>query len=212
MLDSFGLRQQDILKLMLENKEGVTVDELSQSLNISRNAVRQHLAVLERDGLVLQFGARPSKGRPELLYGLANKGKEAFPRRYSWFAELLMTALINEVGHEGLNAKVAEMGNRVASELRAGRRTPASTAESIKELNVLMRDLGYSSKVVEDDAGELVIEASNCVFHDLASKHSEVCEFDLALMTTFTQSEVCHEECMVRGGKRCRFKFKSSQA
>jgi len=207
MLDSYGVRQQDILKFMLENKDGVTIDDLAQTLKISRNAVRQHLAVMERDALITQVGARPSKGRPELLYGLAAKGKEAFPRRYSWFAELLMTTLFREVGSENLNAKTTAMGESVAKDLLERRRPPDSMAEAIKELNKLMLELGYSSKVKVGDDGELLIEANNCVFHELAAKHPEVCQFDLALMSTFTKAQVCHEECMVRGGKVCRFKF-----
>ncbi len=207
MIDSFGIRQQDILKYMLENKDGVTIDDLAQLLGISRNAVRQHLAGLERDALIKQLGARPSKGRPELLYGLANKGKESFPRRYSWFSELLMTALLKEAGSDGLSAKIAAMGESVAKELLDRQRPPESTAAAITELNNLMVELGYSSKVKINDAGELSIEASNCVFHDLAAKHPEVCQFDLALMKTLTKTKVCHDECMVRDGKVCRFKF-----
>jgi len=207
MLDSLGVRQQDILQFMLENKDGVTIDDLSKTLNISRNAVRQHLALMERDGLIKQLGARPSKGRPEFLYGLGAKGKEAFPRRYSWFSELLMTTLFKEVGSDGLNARIAAMGENVAKDLLDRQRPLESTKDAVKELNKLMIELGYSSKVKMGKDGELALEASNCVFHDLAAKHPEVCQFDLALISTFTNAKICHEECMVRGGKVCRFKL-----
>jgi predicted ArsR family transcriptional regulator len=207
MLDSMGARQQDILKFMLENKDGVTDDELAQRLNISRNAVRQHISALERDLLIKQLGTRPTMGRPELFYGLSNKGRETFPRRYSWFSELLMTALFKEVGRDGLTERIKIMGENVAKDLLARQRPSESTKEAINGLNKLMVDLGYSSKVILSDKGEASIEASNCVFHDLAAKHPEVCQFDLVMMSTFTKTQVCHEECMVRGGKVCRFKF-----
>jgi len=45
------------------------------------------------------------------------------------------------------------------------------------------------------------------VFHDLARKNPEVCQFDLALLSTFADSKVDHEECMAKGGNVCRFKF-----
>jgi predicted ArsR family transcriptional regulator len=211
MLDSMGVRQQDILKFMLENKDGVTVDELAQRLNISRNAVRQHISSLERDLLIKQLGTRPSMGRPELLYGLSNKGRETFPRRYSWFSELLMTALFKEVGSDGLTERIKAMGENVAKDLLARQRPSESTTEAINELNKLMVELGYSSKVQSSDKDEVSIEASNCVFHDLAAKHPEVCQFDLALISTFTNTQISHEECMVRGGKVCRFKFNNQQ-
>ncbi|MDD1605179.1 MAG: HTH domain-containing protein [Methylococcaceae bacterium] len=207
MIDSFSVRQQDILKIMLENKDGVTIDDLAQRLSISRNAIRQHLSAMERDTLIKQLGTRPSMGRPELLYGLANKGREKFPRHYSWFSELLMTALFKEVGSDGLTDKVKVMGENVAQDLLSRRRPPESTLEAINDLNKLMVELGYSSRVKLNDEGEIFIEANNCVFHDLAEKHPEVCQFDLALMSSFTKTNICHEECMVRGGKVCRFKF-----
>lgn len=52
-----------------------------------------------------------------------------------------------------------------------------------------------------------MIEADNCVFHELAAKHPEICDLDLALMGTFTDSDVDHQECMARGGNVCRFRF-----
>ena len=77
MIETLGARQQELLKLLLENKAGLTVEELSQALAISRNAVRQHLAGMERDGLLLQSGTRPTGGRPEQLYLLTDRGREA---------------------------------------------------------------------------------------------------------------------------------------
>jgi hypothetical protein len=52
-----------------------------------------------------------------------------------------------------------------------------------------------------------VIEADNCVFHKLAMKNPEICHFDLAMMGSFTESKVDHQERMTRGGNVCRFKF-----
>ena len=52
MLEILGIRQKELLKLLLKHKAGMTADELSTQLAITRNAVRQHLAALENDGLL----------------------------------------------------------------------------------------------------------------------------------------------------------------
>ena len=44
--------RQSLMRALLHNKGGMTVQALAQALDISRNAVRQHLNSLERDGLV----------------------------------------------------------------------------------------------------------------------------------------------------------------
>src|ERR1700756_3817887 len=63
MITLLGIRQQQLLTLLLENKEGLTVEDLSKGLGITDNAVRQHLTALERDGIVVK-GETQSTGDP----------------------------------------------------------------------------------------------------------------------------------------------------
>jgi predicted ArsR family transcriptional regulator len=81
-------------------------------------------------------------------------------------------------------------------------------AERIKQITNIMRDLGYES-TMREGSGQAwpSIEATNCVFHHLASRFPDVCQFDLALLEQAVQRPVLHEECMVKGGTACRFKF-----
>ena len=41
-----------------------TVEDLARALGLTDNAVRAHLAALERDGLVVQSGLRRGTGKP----------------------------------------------------------------------------------------------------------------------------------------------------
>jgi predicted ArsR family transcriptional regulator len=207
MIETLGTRQQELLNLLLENKAGLTVEELSQALAISRNAVRQHLAGLERDGLLLQSGTRPTGGRPEQLYLLTDKGRELFPRQYSWFSRLLIESIREQAGSEGLGNRLADLGNQVASQLRSQSPVPEEQPLRVSRLAELMTDLGYGAKATTGSDDSPTIEANNCVFHDLAARYPEVCKFDLALMATFVGNAVEHQECMVRGGSMCRFRF-----
>jgi predicted ArsR family transcriptional regulator len=68
----------------------------------------------------------------------------------------------------------------------------------------IMQELGYAAQPA---SAATTIEASNCVFHHLAAKFPEVCRFDLALIGAFAGATVEHQECMVRGGRLCRFKL-----
>ena len=75
------------------------------------------------------------------------------------------------------------------------------------KLSELMEELGYDTRDHDDKVGATTLEADNCIFHSLAAKNPEVCAFDLALLSTFTDSKVDHAECMARGGNVCRFRF-----
>lgn len=209
MLDLLGTRQKDLLQLLLANKAGLTVDELAERLEITRNAVRQHVVALENDGLVMGGATRPSGGRPEQLYLLTDKGKELFPRQYSWLAQLVIESVKKEAGPNGLRDRLGAMGARVAEQLRAQYPGLKTRHEKVQKLSELMQQLGYNTGGNASAAsGGPVIEADNCVFHDLARKDPDVCQFDLALLSNFTDSKVDHQECMARGGNVCRFKFK----
>lgn len=205
MISAYGDRQQRLLKLLLATKPGLTVEALSHQLDISRNAVRQHLAALELEGLVTKGVTHPTRGRPEQLYELTTKGHELFPRKYSWFSELLIESLREESSPEQLRQRFVEMGKRVGAHLPG---VAGGPAERIEQMTSVMRDLGYESTMREGSGGAWPsIEATNCVFHHLASRFPDVCQFDLALLEQVVQRPVLHEECMVKGGTACRFKF-----
>jgi predicted ArsR family transcriptional regulator len=206
VIETLGERQQRLLSLLLNSKAGLTIDELSEGLEITRNAVRQHLTALERDDLVRRGETKPSGGRPEQLYLLSERGAEMFPRRYSWFSELLIEAMAAEVGREAVGERLDRMGRAVGRQLLSSKGSPSDAATRITAMADIMKDLGYAAKVAAPPTDD-TIEAVNCVFHHLAAKFPEICRFDLGLIGAFTDAKVDHQECMVRGGRRCRFKL-----
>ena len=209
MITLLGLRQQQLLTLLLENKVGLTVENLSKGLGITDNAVRQHLTALERDGIVIKGETQSTGGRPEHLYGLTTAGQELFPRHYSWFAELLISSVREEQGSEALRERLETMGRAVGRQVAIKLAEITDKAKRIRALSVIMRELGYQSSPIDRINEKLpAIEASNCVFHSLAQRYPEVCYFDLAMMSEVVDSDIIHDECMVRSGNVCRFKFK----
>jgi predicted ArsR family transcriptional regulator len=198
----YGSTQQRMLRTLLHAPGGATVEDLVGETGITTNAVRQHLSTLERDGLVTRSGTQPSGGRPGLLYSLSPSGREIFPRRYGQLAEGLIEDLGAQIGPAALEATMQRMGARAgAAVASAGPRSIADTASAL-------RDAGYAAGVSPDGDPEATeIVAHNCVFHGLAERFPAVCQFDLAFMEAATGQKVEHRECMVRGGRVCRFGF-----
>ena len=208
MITLFGLRQQQLLTLLLQNKEGLPVEGLSKGLGITDNAVRQHLTALERDGIVARGETQSTGGRPEHLYHLTKAGEELFPRQYSWFAEILINTLREEQGTDALRERLEGMGKAVGRQVAGRLAGVKDKRERIRALSGIMRELGYQSGTIDSAEKWPAIEATNCVFHTLAKSFPEVCHFDLAMMSEVVGCNVVHDECMVRGGHVCRFKFK----
>ena len=200
-------RQKQLLRQLLRNKAGLGVDELSRNLVVTRTAVRQHLAALMRDGFVGPGAMRPSGGRPQQLYRLTDVGKEAFPRHYSWFAQLLIDAMAREHGAAGLRARLRRIASVVAAQLRNRFSETKNPRQRVQQLAALMDELGYDAHLAKDVGGAPTIEADNCVFHKLAMQNPQICHFDLALLSASTGSRVELHECMAQGGHVCRFRF-----
>jgi predicted ArsR family transcriptional regulator len=201
-----GSKTRDtLLRALLRNRDGVSVDWLADELEISRTAVRQHLGSLERDGLVARGNTRSSGGRPEQLYVLSEQGEERFPRQYSWFSELLLQ-LLQQTSPGKLDSTLAELGRKTAASLMPRLGADKRPAARIPAIAAIMQEIGYDA-VAGNDNGEALIEARNCVFHKLAVKCPEVCSFDLALLSECSGQQVEHTSCMVRGGDACRFRF-----
>lgn len=205
-----GERQRQLMKLLRANKSGLSVDELSKGLEITRNAVRQHLASLEAAGLVAAGSTCPSGGgRPRQLYILTELGKEMSPRQYSWLAQLVVASVRREVGVEDMGKRMSAIGANVAQQIRSQYPGLTTYREKVEKLAEVMDQLGYNARNAMLPGDEAVIEADNCVFHTMAKKDLEICHLDRGLMEAFTDSQVEQNECMARGGNVCRFKLKS---
>lgn len=208
MMANFGDTRSSLMAALLKNKGGLTVDSLGEALNVTRTAVRQHLATLERDGHVARSGTRSTGGRPQVLYILTEAGQEQFARRYSWFADLLVGLLKDELGKDGLATKLHSVGAGVATALQRKSASSAPLSERLGELSSAMGGLGYETESALQGRGREVV-AHNCIFHQLAAAHPEICEFDLGFMEKFANAKVEHVECMARGQHVCRFRFQS---
>lgn len=195
--------REQLVRLLLREKQGLTVDELASALRVSRNAVRQHLAVLEKEGLVAAADLRRKIGRPSHVYRLTALGVEAFPKQYALLSRELLAALKRVHGPDGTRKVLEAMAESLAEALAPQVRghTPA---ERLASAVALMNRLEYDARVDERD-GEAGIAAFNCVFSDVAPEHREVCDFDVDLLSRLVGHPVSHRECMAAGAGLCRF-------
>ena len=204
-LSIFGQRQQFLLKALLHNRMGLTVDELTRELLISRNAVNQHLVSLENGGYVENSSLSSTRGRPSKIYTLTDNGLELFPKHYALFSNLLIRLIKQRLGDEEFKDCLIDMGEQLAHEFKGRVGENNSLVKKISEVTEIMYELGYEAQVKVNPDNSSDIVASNCVFHKLAEEYSDVCELDLSLMSVLLDAKVEHKECMVKGGECCRF-------
>jgi predicted ArsR family transcriptional regulator len=201
-------RQYQILEHLLENRNGLSVDELAKRLDISRTGVQQHFVVLERDGYIKKSTLNKTAGRPVTIYVITSKGNNYFPKQYAWFSALILGDLLDTISPEGFKAYMQKLGVKLADQLR-GQFEGKDLNGRVDELALIMSDLGFQVKVgIDAETEQPSIQACNCIYHDLAQKHQEICEFDLALMSSLLNKDVEQLSCMAKGDCNCSFRIK----
>lgn len=204
-----GGSQQQVLTLLLENKSGMTIDELVDSIGLSRSGVNQHLMVLEREGYVRRATVRKTGGRPVHVYVLTREGANLFPKKYSWFSALLMKTLREQMGEEKLSRYMYDLGVQTSAAC-IPRLVGKNRTERVAEIVNIMNETGFVAQVIPAQGRDKIprVQCKNCVYHDLSKDYPEVCRFDIGFLSGLMGAEVEHQECMQRGGDACRFRFK----
>mgnify|MGYP000653835872 CR=1 FL=1 len=210
MSDKISPRQRQILDLFLKNRAGLSIDEIANSLSISRNAVQQHFSSLEKGGFIQNGDLKKTAGRPVRTYILTETGLNSFPKQYAWFSELILSDLKNEMGSEAFKAYLQKLGHSLSKTLLPRFEGKQDDAR-VNELITIMDELGYQASITKDSSTDnQYIEACNCIYHDLAQKHHEICELDKSLISTLLNKEIELVDCMAEGKHTCCFKIKDN--
>lgn len=179
-----------------------TVNELADELGLTDNAVRVHLAALERDGLVAMAGVRRGVGKPSHLFALTPRADTLFPRAYGAILRTLLSTMRGKLPPAELDALVAEAGVRLGSTFVQAEGDVRARAEAA--VAVLAEIGGVAEARVED--GVATIRGAGCPLREAVDDHPEVCRIAAALLGEVVGCEVA--ECCVRGSApSCRFRF-----
>jgi predicted ArsR family transcriptional regulator len=179
-----------------------TVEELASLLQLTDNAVRAHLATLERDGLVHQLGVRRGvgSGKPAYTYGLTPEAEQLFPKPYAAVLDEILTALDGQISPSQVETLLRGSGSRLADEC------PPATGDLRARLEsavTALNRLGGLAELAEYE-GQFVIKGHSCPLAALVPNHPNVCR----LAETFV-SDVAgvplYESCDRGSSPHCRF-------
>ena len=189
--------RQQILDYLREHGEA-TVKELSHVLGLTATGVRQHLTVLEQDGLLDSAEVRGRVGRPALRYTLTDAADALYPKRYEEFAGALLSEVRSAYGAEGLQRVVRGVAHRFAEEMRPEVPTTGSDQERVEAVARALR----RREIVADwerDGEALLLHERSCPYPEIARQHSVSCAMDVALVRELTGMDARLTECVVRG-------------
>ncbi len=176
--------------VMLLRRASRTVEELAQALDLTDNAIRAHLATLERDGLVQLHGSRRSSSKPASIYDLAPAAEELFPKAYGSVLRQLLEELNKRMTAEEVEALLRSTGRRLA----ATRSIPLGEVHTRLERAVdALNELGGLAELEQRD-GTYVIQGYSCPLASVVPDHPEVCRLAESMLTELLGMPV-QEQC-----------------
>ena len=183
-----------------------TVEELARELGLTDNAVRSHLAALERDGMVTQTGVRRGAGKPAYTYALTADAERLFPKAYGAILGLMLDVLAERLPPDTLDDLLREMGHRLA----AGQAPSTGDLRTrVDSAVALLGELGGLAEVEEQDGGYVILGCS-CPLAAAVKGHPETCLLAEALLADVIGTPV-RQTCDTQG-LRCRFEVGTADA
>ena len=180
-----------------------TVNDLAGELELTDNAVRSHLATLERDGLVRQEGVRREGHKPSYAYGLTPEAETLFPKAYGPVLGSVVDVICNRLGPEETRAILDEVGRRLATALDEN----AGIDERVARAATTIGDLGGLAEV-EDVGDHYLLRGFACPLAEAVHRSPETCQIAESLLAQATGLDV--RECCDRDGTpRCRFELRA---
>lgn len=179
-----------------------TVSDLAAALGVTDNAIRLHLAALERDGLVEQSGTRSEwTGKPAVLYRTTPDAEGLFPKPYGAVLSALLSELEQEHDAEKLERLLRRAGSRLGAVAAA---TSSDRGARVRQAADVLTGLGGLAEVTEEN-GSFRIQGYSCPLADLVADHPMTCQLAEALVGELVGTSV--SECCERGERpRCAFR------
>jgi len=185
-----------------------TVEELAAALGVTDNAVRTHLQLLEREGVVSATGSRqgPGAGKPATTYAVAAEAEPSLSSAYAPVLAALIQALAERTSRDELDELLREVGRRLGpAEAKGG-----SLDARVRAAAALLSSLGSEIDVERTPDGYL-LRGHACPLAAVTRDEPHVCHTVEEIVEAVVGVPV-RECCDRTAGARCRFEILRSSA
>jgi iron-sulfur cluster biosynthesis transcriptional regulator SufR len=192
--------------LYLLKRDGpMTVDGLAEGLNITSMGVRQHLNLLEKDGLVTHHAEKQKMGRPGYFFSLTPAGDDFFPRTYAQMANNILDTVRQLEGEKGIDRIFRRRLEILEKQYRTRMKQP-DLAGRIAELAAIRTEEGYMADWKKENANTFVLRELNCAICQVAKQCIQACNYELKLFQkVLPETEITRQEHIVKGDRMCTY-------
>ncbi|TFG69820.1 MAG: ArsR family transcriptional regulator [Anaerolineales bacterium] len=200
--------RQQILEILKRLGE-VTVQELSNELQLTSVTVRHHLEILRSEGYITEPQIRHSSrpGRPRYVYKLTSTAADLFPNNYSGLASALLDSIrecVSPDDQDIIMEKAAQYMTQNAGTL------PVAIDDRLSSAVTFLNQHGYTSRWGKDDNNDYVIYVSSCPYHHVSQEHDQTCQVDAHIINLLTGGGATRILTGAKDGGLCVYKVRWS--
>ncbi len=202
--------RQQILDFLRE-RGAASVRDLGLHLDLTPTGVRQHLTILEREGLVESHEVRGRVGRPALAYHLTEEGEARYPKAYDRLAHALLESIERRLSEADRRAVMAEAAEVLArSHREALHQSPLGhPADRVAAVCDLLRTHDIVADWQREGDGFTICERT-CPYDRVAGPAT--CEMDAAYLGALSGMQVELISSQARGDHECTFRLTARPA
>ena|SRR5439155_3567762 len=189
--------------LTLLRRGQMTVDELAQAIGVTDNAVRMHLAALERDRLARAVGVRRegNVGKPATLYAVPPEADATFSKAYEPVLTTLLVTLSGRLGDRELVELLRDVGRQLAASTSS---SGATLEQRVRAAASVLEELGGDTVVEKNGNGGYVLRGFACPLSRSVAQCPPLCTALEELVAGITHAKV-QERCDRSERPRCTF-------
>ncbi|MHA2247273.1 MAG: helix-turn-helix transcriptional regulator [Candidatus Hodarchaeales archaeon] len=206
-----------IMQFLLLHRSAVessTVKEIADELDISINATRQYLIVLEKEGLIAKSQKKGVSGRPAMEYAITEAALGVFPKTYADFSVKLISEIKNRVGVAETNNILKEVGKRIVEEIRDEVEAELKPDKDLDPLRnrleaitkIYVKYGKYPELIEEEDS--YALKNLNCLIYEIAKADPLVCTVDETIVSELAGKKAVKEKCLREGDNCCLYRIK----
>jgi predicted ArsR family transcriptional regulator len=191
---------------LLKERNGATVAELAESLNMAPVSVRHHLDILQGDNLISveRLERKGNVGRPQQVYALTQVANEHFPDNFAALAAGLVRQLKRVLPPEEVEAAFRALAQDFAGTVQptlAG----LPVEQRLEAVTSFLNERGYLARWevnAEGGDGGYLLHKCNCPYAGVSDEHHELCLMDQALINEL-MGESCQRVQSMAADARC---------
>lgn len=179
---------------------------MARQLHVTREAARQQLTLLEREGRVMRRSEPVrGRGRPQVKFALTPAGEELFPKNYDALSLTLVDTVAEQFGQEALTKLLTALTDQQVQLWEAKLRDKPLAARIRALKGIYFKEDPFTS-MRKDGRGYVLLE-HNCPYLHLALRRPRLCSVTLSTLSRLLGVRVVRERRFQDGDGHCAFRI-----